>query len=119
MAESSDVTHSPLTYGPQRNAAYGMTHSETHTIEVVAINVRRARVAAGLSQEALANEAGLDRTYVSQVERAKRNLTIVVLARLAFALGTTPDRLLIPTSTSNVERRSAKNTRGHRGRRRD
>jgi transcriptional regulator with XRE-family HTH domain len=41
-------------------------------------------------------EAGLDRTYISQVERGKRNVTIVVLARIAKALKTTPDKLLVP-----------------------
>jgi transcriptional regulator with XRE-family HTH domain len=65
-------------------------------VAIVAGNVRRARAMAGLSQEALAHQAGLDRTYVSQVERGKRNVTITVLARLAAALGTTPDRLLRP-----------------------
>lgn len=68
---------------------------ETGIVDVVAQTVRKARKAAGLSQEKLAFEAGLDRTYVSQVERGKRNVTIVVLARLAFALKTTPDRLLV------------------------
>lgn len=68
---------------------------ESGIIQVVAVAVRRARKALGLSQEDLALEAGLDRTYVSQVERGTRNCTIVVLARLARALKTTPDRLLI------------------------
>jgi transcriptional regulator with XRE-family HTH domain len=67
----------------------------TGIIKVVAETVRRARKAAGLSQEDLALEAGLDRTYISQVERGKRNVTIVVLARIAKALKTTPDRLLV------------------------
>ncbi len=69
---------------------------DTGIIEIVAANVRRARKQAGLSQEQLAHEAGVDRTYVSQVERRKRNVTITVLARLATALGTSPDRLLVP-----------------------
>lgn len=73
---------------------------ETGIIGVVAETVRRARKAAGLSQEALAFEAGLDRTYISQVERSKRNVTIVVLARIAGALKTTPDRLLVPPRKS-------------------
>ncbi len=68
---------------------------ETGFVAVVARNVREARKAMGLSQEALAHTAGVDRTYVSQVERRQRNVTITVLARLASALGTTPDRLLI------------------------
>lgn len=65
-------------------------------IAILAENVRRQRHAAGLSQEALALEAGLDRTYISQVEREKRNVTIEVLARLAAALGTSADQLLVP-----------------------
>lgn len=64
-------------------------------IKTVAANVRRLRKGADLSQEELAHEAGVDRTYVSQVERGKRNVTITVLARLARALTTTPDQLLI------------------------
>jgi transcriptional regulator with XRE-family HTH domain len=73
---------------------------ETGIISVVAQTVRKARKAAGLSQEELAFEAGLDRTYISQVERGKRNVTIVVLARLAAALKITPDRLLVPPRRS-------------------
>ncbi|MBB4363473.1 transcriptional regulator with XRE-family HTH domain [Bradyrhizobium sp. CIR18] len=68
---------------------------ETGIVDVVAVAVRRARKGLGLSQEDLALEAGLDRTYVSQVERGTRNCTIIVLARLARALKTTPDRLLV------------------------
>jgi len=68
--------------------------SETEIIGAVAVNVRAARKAAGLSQEELALEADVDRTYISQVERGKRNITIVVLARLARAMGTTAAQLV-------------------------
>jgi len=68
---------------------------ETGIIAIVAANVRLGRKAAGLSQEELAFEAEVDRTYISQVERRKRNVTIVVLTRIARALKTTPDRLLV------------------------
>ena len=74
----------------------------TGIIRVVAEAVRRARKTAGLSQEALALEAGLDRTYISQVERGKRNVTIVVLARIAKALETTPDKLLVSARKSKI-----------------
>jgi transcriptional regulator with XRE-family HTH domain len=83
---------------------------DTGIIEIVAANVRRARKQAGLSQEQLAREAGVDRTYVSQVERRKRNVTITVLARLATALGTSPDRLLVPDTKledNDLPRRAA------------
>lgn len=65
-------------------------------IGVVAENVRSLRIAAELSQEELAHEAGVDRTYVSQVERRQRNITIAVLSKIAAALRTTPDKLLVP-----------------------
>ena len=49
-------------------------------------NVRRLRKQLGLSQEAFALEAGIDRTYVSGVERGARNPTITVVEKLATAL---------------------------------
>jgi transcriptional regulator with XRE-family HTH domain len=73
---------------------------ETGIIDVVAERVKRGRKAAGLTQEELAFEAGLDRTYISQVERSKRNPTVVVLARIARALKTAPDKLLVPLRRS-------------------
>jgi transcriptional regulator with XRE-family HTH domain len=69
---------------------------ESGIVALLAANVRRKRKAAGLSQEELAFEAGLDRTYISQVERKQRNVTIIVLARLAKALKATPGQLLQP-----------------------
>jgi transcriptional regulator with XRE-family HTH domain len=61
---------------------------------LVGRNLKRYREAAGLSQEALAFECGLHRTYVSGVERGVRNPTVVVLAKLAEPLGIPPSRLL-------------------------
>ena len=55
--------------------------------KIVGRNVRQARQAAGLSQEALADRAGIDRTYVSGVERGVRNPTVTIVARLAEAMG--------------------------------
>jgi len=53
---------------------------------VVARNLRRLRVARALSQESLAVDAGVDRTYVSRLERALENPTVAVLERLSKAL---------------------------------
>lgn len=55
--------------------------------ERVAWNVRRIRVMRGLSQEALAVDAAIDRTYVSRLERNQENPTVALLDRLANALG--------------------------------
>ena len=52
------------------------------------------RKAARLSQEELAERAGLHRTYVSQVERGLKSPTIVTLLRLSRALDTTPSKLM-------------------------
>ena len=58
-------------------------------------NVRRLRRERGLSQEQLAFEAEIDRTYVSQIERAVINPSLLVLHKVAKALGSTvPDLLL-------------------------
>ena len=53
---------------------------------LVGKNLRHLRQAKGWSQEDLALTAGLDRTYVSGVERGIRNPTVLVLSQLASAL---------------------------------
>lgn len=54
---------------------------------LVARNLRKLRVRQGLSQEILAVDAEIDRTYVSRLERGLENPTVAVLERLAEALG--------------------------------
>ena len=49
--------------------------------------LRRYRTAKGLSQEEFADLCGLDRTYVSGIERGLRNPTVVVLECMAAVLG--------------------------------
>ena len=54
---------------------------------MVGQNVKRLRIAAGLSQAELAERMGVDRSYVSGLELARRNPTIVTLWHLAKSLG--------------------------------
>jgi len=56
--------------------------------------VRELRKRGGLSQEDLALESGLDRTFVSHVERGARNASILSVWRLANALRVKPSKLL-------------------------
>jgi transcriptional regulator with XRE-family HTH domain len=55
--------------------------------ELVAWNTRRIRVSRGISSERLATDAGVDRAYVSRIERAVANASIDVLERIARVLG--------------------------------
>ena len=55
-------------------------------LQAFGTRLREARTAAGLSQEALAHQAGLHRTYVSSVERGERNIALLNIVALAGAL---------------------------------
>jgi len=54
---------------------------------VLSANIRKFRQRKGWSQERLAEESGLHRTYVSGVERGTRNPTVEIVGKLAKALG--------------------------------
>jgi transcriptional regulator with XRE-family HTH domain len=62
--------------------------------EVLAKNMRRLRATRGLTQEALAHDAGMNRTYLSAIERAERNVSIDNIERIAKALAVKPWQLL-------------------------
>lgn len=58
-------------------------------------NVRRIRRARDVTQEKLADDAGIHRTYLSKIERlGQGNPTISIVARIAKALGVSPGSLL-------------------------
>lgn len=63
---------------------------------VFARNVKQNRTAAQLSQEDLAELAQLHRTYISDIERGMRNVSIDNIERIANALGVSPASLLSP-----------------------
>lgn len=58
------------------------------------VNVKGRREKVGLTQTALAERADIHRTFLSQVENGRANISIVVLVRLAAALNTTPAALV-------------------------
>ncbi len=57
-------------------------------------NVRALRLQRDMSQEALADLAALDRTYISQLERATGNPSLEVIAKIASALEVSPGSLI-------------------------
>jgi transcriptional regulator with XRE-family HTH domain len=61
---------------------------------IVGDNVRRLRVARGLTQEQLAFESKIDLTYMGGIERGRRNPSLLVISRIALALGVEPADLL-------------------------
>lgn len=64
--------------------------------KLFALNMRNYRKKAGISQEELADKAGLHRTHVSLIEREKRNVSILTIEKIAEALGIDPFKLLKP-----------------------
>jgi transcriptional regulator with XRE-family HTH domain len=62
--------------------------------EVFARNLRHFRREKGLSQEALADEAGVDRTYISALERSAYSASITMVEKLANVLGVEASVLL-------------------------
>lgn len=57
--------------------------------------IRQSRAKRGLSQEALAVDADLDRSYVGGIERGEHNLTVLNLRKIAAALDTKMSALLV------------------------
>ena len=63
---------------------------------LVGSNLARLRLDRGLSQEAFSAHSGFTQGYISDLERGRRNATIVTLYHLAVALDVHPSELLAP-----------------------
>lgn len=64
-------------------------------LKTIGSNVKAHRAKLGLSQEELADMAGVHRTYMGAVERAEKNISALSLAKIAKALKIKPEKLLI------------------------
>lgn len=69
-------------------------YAKTPQLVAFGAAVRERRLAQGLSQEALAHEAGIDRSYMSSVERGGQNIGLVLAAQIAQALDVSLSDLL-------------------------
>ena len=63
-----------------------MVRDYEHIKKTLSVNIKAFRTEAGLSQEQLALRADVDRTYVSQIERAVGNPSLLVLSKIATIL---------------------------------
>lgn len=75
----------------QRIATRG---KEFSSLEALGRAIRAFRKEQGISQEALADLAGIDRSHMGRIERGERNLSLINLLRIAHALGQTAAQLL-------------------------
>jgi len=69
-------------------------HAGNEVLVDLGMAIRSARTELGLSQEDLAVDAELDRSYVGGIERGEHNMTLLNLQKIAKALGTKPSKLL-------------------------
>lgn len=70
-------------------------------VQLLGENVRRYRKLRGLTQEQLALDTEMERSYVSDLERGTRNPSVRAVGRLAEALGIEP-HLLLMTETNDI-----------------
>jgi ribosome-binding protein aMBF1 (putative translation factor) len=88
-----DVTHHPWTHCP-RATIVGGKGTRMNVLEKFGQRVREKRAALRLSQEAFADKCKLDRTYISGIERGKRNVSLRNIEAIAKAVGVSIAELL-------------------------
>lgn len=71
-----------------------MYHSHSKLLIAFGNAVRAARKAGSLTQQELADRASLHRTYIADIERGRRNVSLVNISALARALEISPSKLL-------------------------
>lgn len=69
------------------------SHARNPRIIELGVQIRKARLELGWSQEKLAAEAGLDRSYMGGIERGEHNLALINLFKILDALGLSASQL--------------------------
>lgn len=69
------------------------SHARNPRIIELGVQIRKARLELGWSQEKLAAEAGLDRSYMGGIERGEHNLALINLFKISDALGLSVSQL--------------------------
>lgn len=68
------------------------------------LTIRKIREANGMSQEDLAVTCGLHRTYISDIERGKRNVSLINIQAIAAALGVAIYQIFIEVEKQNTKK---------------
>lgn len=76
---------------------------EIKPLELFGLRLRELRKSKGISQEKLALESGVARSYVGEVERGKRNIALLNIYKLAETLGVKPSALLEPPENLKLD----------------
>jgi transcriptional regulator with XRE-family HTH domain len=88
------------TTGPH-DAMPSLQAGDPHTrLHLLGATIRLYRQQQGLTHKALAAKTGLDNSYIGEIERGERNVSVLNLVRLAHALGLSVSHLLAPLDTS-------------------
>jgi transcriptional regulator with XRE-family HTH domain len=83
----------PETSSPQHGDA-------TTLLQLLGTRIRHYRQQQGLTHKTLAAKTGLDKSYIGEIERGERNLSVLNVVRMAEALGLSVSHLLAPLDSS-------------------
>ena len=89
---------------PKRVVMPDISQFERSLRGVLAFNIRAYRFQSGISQEELAFRCGLDRTYISAVERCVWNIALSNIEKIASALAVEPWQLLLPPDDNKTRK---------------
>ncbi len=81
-----------------------MKHSDNYYFDIIRYNIKKYREASGLTQQQLADRAGITMNYVAKIESKKmqRGFTIVILGRIADALNIDIKELFNPIDEDDL-----------------
>lgn len=107
-SQSANAAIAKKRLSPRGRGPVSAPADEKRLLDLFSENVRLVRLSCELSQEALAGLCDLDRTYISSIERKKRNVGIKNIQRIADALGVDARILLDPDLSSDPRFAAAK-----------
>ncbi|GAC1627225.1 MAG: helix-turn-helix transcriptional regulator [Nevskia sp.] len=81
----------------QRGRPKGATTYDVESAQAFGAVVREARTEQGMAQEALASKAGIERSHMGKIERGEHMPTLVLVLKIARALGVSSAKLLTAT----------------------